>query len=556
MKNATPKRLLSLVMACVMLLGLAACGGSAETPAAEAPATAPTPVEEIEWLSKDGSLPLVAEGTEKTLSMYVRLEPNAPAPEELWMYSFIEEAMNINLEVTAFTTENEDEILSLAFASGDLPDLIIGCELTTGELVKYGVDEGLLVDLAPYLNEEYMPRLTAIYEAKPDFKKIVTDADGHVWSVGFISDPTTAEQVNRAFLNYDWLDELGLEAPATLDELTAIFEAFKGMGSDIIPVGGYYCKSTYDNPMMYFLNAFGYITNDPTGMTMALRDGEPVLPIADREAFGAFLEYMNMLYTKGYIHPDFFSMDATTANAVKSEGRNGFLTQAPFVFVGDDYKQWWGAPALTSEYQTAPEWPQSDTSIRHGRAVVTSACDDVELAVAFLDWWYNNSDNAEELNYSLSQWGPEQGYSYMGDVAGYTIEPGGEPEYIDLEGYTKNEYWIQRIQLWPKMTLGTRLDGDLSTAVNAVRPGTPEILAQYDDAADSRADYASGQFHFEAAMQETVAKVVVPTFPIATYLPTDTMLEMNELYQQFTSYAEIEIAKFITGARPLSELED
>ena len=104
MKNVTLKRLLSLVMACVMLMCLTACGGSAGAPAADTPANVPVPMEEIEWLSKDGSLPLVAEGTEKTLSMYVRLEPNAPAPEELWMYSFIEEAMNINLEVTAFTT--------------------------------------------------------------------------------------------------------------------------------------------------------------------------------------------------------------------------------------------------------------------------------------------------------------------------------------------------------------------------------------------------------------------------------------------------------------------
>ena len=394
------KRLMAMVLVSVMTVATAACGNSEEVDA-----DSKTPQEgtqttnkeqevkqdtekDLSWLNVSGDiagLPLVEEGTEKTLSMYVKMRSGSGEPEDTWFYQFIEEAMNINLEITKYTDENKDEILSLAFASNELPDLIINGDFTTGDLLKYGANEGQLLDMAPYLNETYMPNLTAIYELDPSLKSSIVDTEGRIWSFGFVTAPNGNQNVARVFLNYDWLEECNVKIPETLDEFTEAMRAFKAMDSNNIPVGGSYAS---ENPMLYILNAFGYLTNDATGLSVTLRNGEVVLPVADKAAYGEFLKYMNMLYEEELIHPDFFTMDTTTTQAVMTEGRNGFYSQAPFVYL-DSFAEWWGALPLTSEYNDTAQWPVSEKATSIGQVVVTNACEEPELAAAFIDFFYN-----------------------------------------------------------------------------------------------------------------------------------------------------------------------
>ena len=192
----------------------------------------------LSWLNTAGTLPIVEEGTEKTLSMAIMMSEDSGEPEEQWLYQFIEEHMNINLEVTKFTGNNKSEFISMAFADDDLPDIIIGASFSTADLMTYGAYEGQLMDLAPYITEELTPNLCAIYEEHPEYKDVVTDNDGHVWSLGYINNVADRGQIPRAFINYDWLEEAGLDVPETTDELLTVLRAFKERGDDIVPMGG------------------------------------------------------------------------------------------------------------------------------------------------------------------------------------------------------------------------------------------------------------------------------------------------------------------------------
>lgn len=514
-----------------------------------------------EWLNNSGDLPIVEEGTEKTLKIAVKMGVDSGNPEDMWFYKFIENAMNIKLEVTKFTDENRSEFLSLTFADNDLPDIIIGGGLTSTELVTYGAVEGQLMDLAPYVNETYMPNLAKTYEEHPEYKSAVTDSDGHIWSLGYINDPTDKGQIPRGFLNYDWLEQLGLEVPTTLDEFVDALRQFKTLGNDIIPLGGSY---TSNNPCLTILTAYGYNTTDPTGMTIALRNGKVVLPVADREAYGEYLKTMNTLYSEGLMDPDFFTTDSTTSNAIISAGRNGFIAQAPGVYLSDS-SAWWGFAPLTSEYQETQMWPASTTSVNAGNFVVSAECEDPELAAAFADWFFE----ATGQNYEMSGNGPastQTDYLY-GGVSGFDVDADTKAfTYKDVLDnpnlYSSNgDYVTKNIALWSYKILG--MGSTSSTLVREQLLGWPEDtlddgypdISAMDDPSELRKELKDTDMFFRTALLDTLVPYVETGYPGYVYLDEDTSLRATNLLMVIKEYAEQESAKFITGARSLDELD-
>ena len=358
MKKRT--QIITLGLAGTMLLSLVACGNqtSQEESSVESSSTvvgssqaasSETSVDEFAWLNTEGTFPVVKEGTEKTLSIYVMQDQASGPIEDTWTYKFLTDQTNINLEFTSFYPDNRDEFIALTLASGDMPDIIIGGKFTPSELVRYGEIEQQFIDLTPYINETYMPNLTALYEQYPEFKDIVTDGNGKTWSYGFIANPYDRGYIARAFINYEWLDQCKLEVPTTLDEFIDAMRAFKQAGLAKYPIGG---SNVSAYPFTYIMNALGYA--GPTGLAnqICLRNGETVLPYADREVFGEFLKIANQLYTEGLIHPDFYTMDANTTKAIMAEGTGFIGESAPYSLVGDAHNDYWAAIPLTSECTT------------------------------------------------------------------------------------------------------------------------------------------------------------------------------------------------------------
>lgn len=547
------KRILSALLAAVMVMtALTGCGGKKETAAETPEIEAAEKGEEFDWLDTSGNLPLVAEGTEKTLRIYTYMQPDAGQLEDLWLYNFIQDKMNINLEITSFSAENREEFLSLAFASDDLPDIIIEGNFTASDLSYYGASEGQLLDLAPYVNDTFMPNLTKIYEAYPDFKESVQDTEGHIWSLGYFSNPENRNNVSRAFINYDWLEKCGLEVPTTLDEFVDMLYKFKELDESDYPLGGTYA---YKAPTNYLLNAFGYNTNDYYGTVMALRNGTPVLPVADREAYGEFLKLMNQLYTDGILHPDYFTLDKAGAKAVYANAGYGFLSEASFLYVSD-FQPYWGALPLTSEWNDTAFWPANyKIGVSAGQALVTSACEEPELAVAFLDWFYTKD------NFELSTRGPKAEQTDLLDDSSkgwYLSEDGAviQNSYEEnKDAYaSENDYVYKNIQIWDARIIGTEMEVE-NLKGNVVFDYEPNV-ADYEDINVLRKEITSGQLHWQKGLESTVCNYVTEErFPDYVYIDPDDATYYDNLLTVIDEYATQESAKFITGARSLDELD-
>lgn len=555
------KRLLSMLL-CIALLAsmFAGCSSGAPSEEPKAPVdtkedTAVVPDEkedEFAWLHP-ASLPLVEEGTEKTLRIWSQIQPDGGEVEDLFIVKFIEEYMNINVEITTFTTENKSEMISLGFAGDDLPDIIIQGGFSTSDLMTYGASEGQLLDIAPYLNEKYMPNLSKIYELYPQYRSTVEDTEGHIWSLGYISDPTGRKAVARGFVNYDRCYEYGLEIPETLDEFVDMLYKFKEEEPESYPLGGCWA---YKSPSNYLLNAYGYITPDFHGTTMAMRNGTPVLPCADREVFGEYLTLMNKFYEDGIIHPDYFTLDKAGEKAVLADGLAAFVCDSIHFYCPDAVPQFWSALPLTSEYKDSATWPIGTAiATSFGQAVITAQCKEPELAAAFLDFFY------DAQMYHLAVVGPtvEDTQWHMENVNGYSLDEVGGRVYQD---YLDNKdlygsatlYGYKHLQLWDARTFGTECTMD-DFANGITYAGTPdwESLA---DPSEMRTMDVDPNTLYQIALESTICTYPMDEcFPHAVWVDAETSVELGNTLKLIQEYATKEIAKFITGARPLDELD-
>lgn len=356
-----------------------------------------------------------------------------------------------------------------------------------------------------------------------------------------------------------------MNTPATLDEFINMLRAFKKRGDNVIPMGGAY---TSNNPCLIILNALGYITEDATGLSVALRNGEPVIPVTDREAYGEYLRVMNTLYTEGLISPDFYTMDASAASAILSSGRTGYMTTAPFV-VTAGFGSWWGAQPLTSEYNQTRQWPAGMSVLKPGMMVFNAKSENLELALAFADWFYEET----ALNYHMSVNGPavtQPEYIYDDAVTGFDIDPNTFqpfwPNYENNKGAysSKNDYLGKEVYLWGYRIVGrgTSTLGD-NTAAMLYGYGPDEIEDPYPDVSAAgiqgelrRQTANDGEMNFRAALEDTMVPFVTDDMPVTIYYDEETADKVDSLVVLVREYATQETAKFVTGRRPLSEIND
>lgn len=142
----------------------------------------------------------------------------------------IEEALGINLEYRMVPTGEYQEVRNVTMASGDLPDAIrVG---PTEQVYSQYVDAGLLLPLNDLI--ESHPTIRDAYA--PEVWEANTYSDGNIYHIPRI---TGVYPVSIAYRG-DWADALGIEQPTTVEEFTAMMQAFQeqdpgGVGDALIP---------------------------------------------------------------------------------------------------------------------------------------------------------------------------------------------------------------------------------------------------------------------------------------------------------------------------------
>lgn len=341
-------------------------------------------------LALSAVLPAVAEEEIRTYSLMISADSETPAWNDYWFAEYLEEQIGVRFDATQVSQEGFAEKVNLAFATQQLPDLLLG-GLTNEEIATYGA-QGLILPLEDYLTWENTPTIMAWFEIVDGYKAALYYPDGHIYNLqGFMM--MERELCNqRYWINSQWCEEAIGKLPETLDEyyeyLTYVKENdMNGNGdpNDEIPLGGKttsYSSANYFDGVLPILFGFGMTTR-----TLEAVDGvvqyNPAQPV-----FKEFLKYMNTLYAEGLLDEGYFTQtDDQYVAKIANYQVGAFNDWAQWLRITDDniWPQYTSNKPMTSEFNDTPMWSFDDMRLeRH--FMITKACDDPVGLLKVLDW--------------------------------------------------------------------------------------------------------------------------------------------------------------------------
>ncbi len=275
------KRIISAALTLALAAGmLAGCAGSSSgTPAASSAGGASA-----------GSSS--AERERITVRVFRSKASHEVAMDQMDVFKVMGEMFNIDFEFDNPPQENYTERLNLVMMETELPDVIM--EIPVTDVLKYG-ETGVILPLNDYI-ENSMPNLKAEMDKRDGVEKALTYSDGNIYYLPML-DETPSGNIPY-IVRTDWLDQLGLERPVTIEDWENYWSLVKttdlnGNGkNDEIPFSAYEIER-----LRNFCTAWGVLDDFYTDPT----DGGKVHygPIEDK--YKEALVWMNDMWNKGYI---------------------------------------------------------------------------------------------------------------------------------------------------------------------------------------------------------------------------------------------------------------
>ncbi|MGI6690954.1 MAG: hypothetical protein ACOX63_09015 [Christensenellales bacterium] len=511
-----------------------------------------------DYLNLESYYPLVKEGEDITIRV-ATLQADGYGtsdPFDYWFFAWLQKNMNIMLDIEMIPESAWAERKALMFASGDLPDLMLCMGLTTNDLVTYGEVNKQLLDWTPYINEVLTPELVAWFDYYPTLQAAVSCANGGMYSL-----PNSARNTDiggtaaRYFINSAWLAEAGIDAPSTLDEFANMLRAFKKLYPESIPMGGGYGSDVVasvvsaPNPCYAILNALGYITGDPYGLSPAIREGKVVIPAAD-EHYYTFLEVMKTLYDEELISKDFFTMDLTQFNALALENKFGAMGYVPYLCLPETFGEWESLSPLTSNINSVKQWYNRDF-FNTGNYAISADTKYPELLVRLGSWLFTDDGNV------VAWGGPQTGTEdTLGLCGGWFIDDEKIFRQQDvLDGKYPNNWEYYLNECYPNggfAALGNSSNFSLENQetgynIRWERCGYPNYRRPLI------ADI--GDNWFRISQLEKLSDYITEGYPTKVFFSDEINIRITDLGAVINSYVRNETAKFITGARPLEEFD-
>lgn len=337
------KKLLALLLALTMVLGLCACGGSEsaasasgaetsevasapqqdETPAEDetpaAPAEDASTVEEAPAEDETGDglittdytyeLPLFEEG-EFTFSMWVSFSDNMSTfmPNQFadnLGYKKAAELTGVEVDILSISTNSNSDQFNLHVASGDLPNVITNVAQLWTSSWDSAIEDEVFMDVTDIM--EYMPAYSECYAQLDEntIRDLHTDSGYMPKLISINNYPDGATE--GAFIRTDYLEKVGLDIPETYDDLDKVLHAFQselGLTEALMAVSGLVHTS---NALVSGFDVWGGFSTFPFNADpYYCVDGEVKYGIIE-PGYKEYIEMFYNYYKDGIISPDFLT---------------------------------------------------------------------------------------------------------------------------------------------------------------------------------------------------------------------------------------------------------
>jgi putative aldouronate transport system substrate-binding protein len=453
MKKTRQTRLLALLCVCCLLLGmLSACGSSTSNTEAEETVTEETaapseePVEETVEVSEEVPVseepaaeepapeeepePVVedtwtwpVEDPDATLTVWYAYPPFFPnyydTAADFPDFAYCQQQTGVKLEFQECTFMTAQENLTLLIASEEYPELIFNMSDYVTTNLEYAVNEDIVQDLADYI-PQYMPNYSNVFYSNDEYVKRATTDAGYIPAIYELNDLDANEGINKSgpVVRKDWLEACGLDVPQTYDDYYEVLKAFQTYCEHPLwmPYTGAYTAGV-------FAAGFGVTAEVSSARAFLDVDGTVVFsPLED--GYKEYLQLMNQWYTEGLIDPDFTSYtqnaSAPTNDQIAAEEIGIWSAAANLMDYSNLGNENVVVTAATNPVQNAGDTTMfgDKTAALGTEVVVTTNCDQLELALRWCDWWYTD-DGYYTANYGIEN-------------ESFTFDDEGNARYTDL----------------------------------------------------------------------------------------------------------------------------
>ena len=332
-----------------------------------------------------------AEQENMTVSVFRCKMPFEVSMDQMEIFDVMADKFNFTFEFDNPSYENYIERLNLVMMQEELPDVIMGMSAT--DMFEYA-QAGVIVPLTDYIQDGKMPNYKKWLDSHEGLEKSTTSADGEIYYLTAFKETYSGN--TPYIVRTDWLDQLGMDRPVTIEDWENYWAAVKttdlnGNGkNDEQPFSDYGLEH-----LRNFCTAWGVVDDfysDPT-------DGGKVHygPIEDR--YKEAVTWMNEMWNKGYIDPEIITLDESSFNAKIAQntvasfrGTLGGMMATPNSTMTESVPDFHLAatePPLGEagvQVHTNIDSMGGDTTM----AVITTACEDVDRVVEWFDYMYSD----------------------------------------------------------------------------------------------------------------------------------------------------------------------
>jgi putative aldouronate transport system substrate-binding protein len=427
----------------------------------------------------------------------------------------LEKETGIKVEWIHPAQGQETEQFNIMIASGELPDII---DRYWTNAYAGGPDKAIEDKIIISLNEvmsKYAPNYKKFVESDPAITKAAKSDKGNIYSFSFVRGDDILTTYSGPILREDWLKELNLKSPETLDEFEAVLRAFKEKKNIQYP---YTQSKGLDNN--FVAGAFGF------NLGYYIDDNKKVAYGPLNSRFKDYITVMNRWYKDGLLDKNFAANDGNAVKANMLNSKSGAFTgmlgggigtyinamkdkEPNFSLIGCQY------PVLNKGDKV--KFAQKEWKV-NSEAAITAKCKNPEIAARLLDYGYT------EKGSMLYNFGTENVSYKM--VNGY-------PTYQDVIMNNPDKLAI----------------GDAMAKYTRV---------SYDGPFIQRKEYLE-QFMVLPQQKETLkiwskADTYANQYPVATFTPEESA-EASKLEGDINTYVNEMLLKFIMGAEPLTNID-
>ena len=312
-----------------------------------------------------------------------------------------EEALNVKLNFVELPEGSYAEPLAGLLAGEQIDVYFMGMHFADSLITENpGMFHAYTLDEI----KTYTPTYYALAEEHvEDWQKFTTWPDGNIYGLmGHNAKQATGLLQGIQYLNYQWLENLEMEVPTTMDEFYDMLVAFRDNDpnmngeKDEIPID--FCNANYAGDIMYFASSWGLALGDNGTPLYTVTDDDRVVGAMDTPAYREFLEFFHKLAEEGLLNIEGLTQTKEQWDANLSAGKVGvFWTWGPYNNIPTDLKLEYNyfIPVPADGYETKI-YPNNPIRANRDGWVITKRAEEagkVEIAMKLYDYWCNPTNS-------------------------------------------------------------------------------------------------------------------------------------------------------------------